>query len=66
MNLILGSASPRRLELLSKINIIPNKIISPNVNETIEKNELPLIYFKRIDLNKMNQFKNKFIESIIL
>ena len=66
MNLILGSASPRRLELLSKINIIPNKIISPNVNETIEKNELPLNYCKRIALNKMKQFQNKFNDSIIL
>ena len=66
MNLILGSASPRRLELLSKINIIPNEIISPNVDETINKNELPLNYCKRIALNKMKQLENKFNDSIIL
>jgi septum formation protein len=37
----LASASPRRLELLKQINIIPDNIISPDINETPLKNEKP-------------------------
>jgi len=39
--LILASSSPRRLELLSKINVTPNQIISPDIDETELKAELP-------------------------
>ena len=39
--LILGSGSPRRLELLKQINIIPNDMISSNINEIPHKNEKP-------------------------
>ncbi len=66
MKLILGSASPRRVELLAKLNINPSKVISPNIDETIKKNELPLNYCKRIAHQKLEQFQNKNKGSIIL
>ena len=53
MNLILGSSSPRRLELLKSINIQPKKILSPDIDEMIYSNEHPLDYCKRIALNKL-------------
>ena len=53
MNLILGSSSPRRLELLKSINIQPKKILSPDIEEMICSHEHPLDYCKRIALNKL-------------
>ena len=41
MKLILASASPNRLELLRKINIIPDSIVSADIDETPGKKELP-------------------------
>lgn len=39
--LILASKSPRRLELLNKINILPDKIIPADIDETPYKHETP-------------------------
>ena len=55
MNLILGSSSPRRLELLKSINIHPKKIISPDIDESQSSNEHPLDYCKRIALKKLQK-----------
>lgn len=41
MNLILASSSPHRLALLKSINMIPDKIISPDIDETPLKKEKP-------------------------
>lgn len=40
-NLILASASPRRLDLLKQIGIVPAQIIPAEIDETPLKNELP-------------------------
>ena len=66
MKLILGSASPRRIELLAKLNINPSEVISPDIDEAIKKNELPLNYCKRIAYEKLQHFHNKHKDSIIL
>ena len=34
MKLILGSASPRRLEILQQAHIVPDKITPANIDET--------------------------------
>ena len=39
LKLILGSASPRRLELLAKLNVHPSEIVSPNIDESIKMAE---------------------------
>ena len=41
MKLILASASPRRLDLLAQIGIIPAAVIPTNIDETPHKGELP-------------------------
>ena len=66
MKLILGSSSPRRLELLTSIGIIPSKVFPPNISEEINKKELPKDYCKRIALEKMASFKNDFNKDIII
>ncbi len=47
-NLILGSGSPRRLELLAQIGVVPHAVRPPEVDETPLKGELPRAYVRRI------------------
>jgi len=48
MRLILGSGSPRRLELLAQIGVVPDEVRPPDVDETPLKQELPRDYCRRI------------------
>lgn len=66
MNFILGSSSPRRLELLGSIGINPDKVVSPNIDENIKKNESPLKYTKRITSEKILSLKKSFPNDILL
>jgi len=52
MRLILGSASPRRKELLAQLGIVPDAITPPDIDETPQKGELPRPYCARIALAK--------------
>lgn len=52
MRLILGSASPRRKDLLAQIGIIPDLILPPDIDEDPRKGELPLPYAKRLAREK--------------
>lgn len=51
-NLILASASPRRLELLGQIGIVPSDVIPANIDETPLKNEKPRDHALRLALGK--------------
>lgn len=46
--LILGSASPRRLELLAQIGLHPNQVRPADIDETPIKGETPRDYVQRI------------------
>jgi septum formation protein len=46
--LVLASASPRRLALLAQIGIVPDRIISPDIDETPLSDELPRDYARRL------------------
>lgn len=48
MRLILGSASPRRKELLAQLGVTPDAITPPDIDETPLKGELPRPYCARI------------------
>jgi len=63
---ILGSSSPRRLELLKQINFHPNEIFKPEINEEPQKKELPILYVKRMAKEKMDVVKKKFPNDLIL
>ena len=63
---ILGSSSPRRLELLKQINFYPNEIFKPEINEAPQKKELPILYVKRMAKEKMDVVKKKFPNDLIL
>lgn len=49
----LASASPRRLQLLKQIGIIPEQVIHPEIDETPRKEELPRVYAKRMAQEKL-------------
>ena len=50
--LILGSGSPRRLELLATLGITPDAIRAPDIDEDPLKGELPRPYCRRITRGK--------------
>nr|WP_175580988.1 nucleoside triphosphate pyrophosphatase [Marivivens donghaensis] len=52
MKLILGSGSPRRLELLAQIGVTPSEVRPPDVDEDPRKGELPREYVNRIASDK--------------
>ncbi len=52
LKLILGSGSPRRLELLAQIGVTPDAIRAPDIDEDVRKGELPRDYVNRIAAEK--------------
>lgn len=52
LSLVLGSASPRRRELLERIGLSPEAIRPPAIDETPRKNETPRTYVARIARQK--------------
>ena len=52
MKFILGSGSPRRLELLGQIGVVPDEIIAPDIDETPHAAELPKPYCARMAAEK--------------
>ena len=66
LKFILGSSSPRRLELLKQINFYPNEIFKPEINENPQIKELPILYVKRMAKEKMEVAKKKFPNDLIL
>ncbi len=52
MRLILGSSSPRRKDLLAQLGIVPDQILSPDIDEDPKKGELPRPYAARVAREK--------------
>ena len=50
--LILASASPRRLELLAQIGVIPDHVAPAGIDETPQRDELPRLYAQRMAREK--------------
>lgn len=53
MQFILGSGSPRRLELLAQIGVIPDAVRPPDIDELPLKGELPRPYCARMAREKV-------------
>jgi len=53
LKLILGSGSPRRLELLAQLGVTPDAVQPPDIDEDVRKAELPRDYVKRIATEKL-------------
>ena len=50
--LILASASPRRLELLGRLGVVPEEVVHADIDETPRKAELPTVYAARMAAEK--------------
>ena len=50
--LVLASTSPRRLELLARIGVVPDRLAAPDIDETPLKGEMPRAYVARLALAK--------------
>jgi septum formation protein len=46
--LVLASASPRRLDLLAQIGIVPDRVLAPDIDETPGPDELPRVHAQRL------------------
>lgn len=52
MRLILGSASPRRLQLLAQIGIVPDSVLPAEIDETPQRGEGARAYARRMAAEK--------------
>jgi septum formation protein len=66
MRLILASASPRRLDLLARIGVVPDAIDPANLNEAPLKGELPRAYAQRIAREKAEYVAARHSGAVIL
>ncbi|RLK08034.1 Maf family protein [Ruegeria conchae] len=57
MAFILGSGSPRRLDLLAQLGVQPDAIRAPDIDETPLKGELPAPYCSRITRQKVHSIQ---------
>lgn len=64
--LILASASPRRLDLLGQIGIVPAHVVPADIDETPRKNETPAAYAKRISSEKAAKIAILYPQDIVL
>ena len=48
MRLVLASQSPRRLELLARLGIVPDAVIPAHIDESVRRGELPVPYARRV------------------
>jgi septum formation protein len=46
--LVLASSSPRRHDLLARLNVVPDRIASPDINEEPRNGEIPRVYALRM------------------
>ena len=64
--LVLASASPRRLDLLRQIGVVPARVEPAEIDETPQKDELPGHYAQRIAAAKLDAVAPRHPESFIL
>ncbi len=52
MRLILASASPRRLDLLARIGVVPDAVLPAEIDESVPRGELPRVHALRLAREK--------------
>lgn len=66
MRLILASASPRRLELLARIGVVPTAVDPPDIDEEPARGELPLRYAARLAAEKALRVAERQPDALVL
>src|SRR5437763_7868914 len=66
MRLILASASPRRLDLLARIGVVPDAVVPADVDESVPKGELPRVHALRLAREKAEAVAAKEPKALVL
>jgi septum formation protein len=66
MTLILASASPRRLDLLARIGVVPDEVVPADIDESVPKGELPRDHALRLASEKTMAVAKRHPESLVL
>ena len=66
MRLILASASPRRLDLLARIGIVPDAIEPADIDESVLAGELPRDHALRLATEKAAAVAVRFPDDLVL
>ncbi|HJU77494.1 MAG TPA: nucleoside triphosphate pyrophosphatase, partial [Sphingomicrobium sp.] len=64
--LVLASASPRRLDLLARIGVTPDAVVSADVDESVPKDELPRDHALRLAREKAEAVAAKEPDALVL
>ena len=66
MRLILASASPRRLDLLARIGVVPDAVVPADVDERVPKGELPRDHALRLAVEKAEAVARQETDALVL
>ena len=66
MRLILASASPRRLDLLARIGVVPDEVVPADIDERVPRGELPRDHALRLAREKAEAVATAHPESLVL
>jgi septum formation protein len=66
MRLILASASPRRLDLLARIGVVPDEIVPADIDERVPRGELPRDHAIRLAREKAEAIAGQRSDALIL
>ena len=66
MRLILASASPRRLDLLARIGVVPDAVVPADIDEGVPKGELPRDHALRLAREKAEAVARRHGDSLVL
>jgi septum formation protein len=65
LRLVLASSSPRRRDLLVQIGVVPDRIASPDIDESPQKAELARVYALRMAVEKAHAIAREAGEIVI-
>jgi len=63
LRLVLASSSPRRRDLLARIGVVPDRIASPDIDESPRKGEIARVYALRMAVEKAHAVAREADES---
>jgi septum formation protein len=66
MRLILASASPRRLDLLARIDVVPDAVDPADIDESVPKGELPRAHALRLAEEKATAAAARHPDALVL
>jgi septum formation protein len=66
MRLILASASPRRLDLLKRIGVVPDAVVAAEIDESVPSGELPRQHAARLAREKAAAVAGQAPDALVL